>query len=69
MARLTEVWTSGLPANRSRFRTSTSAANTTASASAMSASATASAPAAPWVSTLMSCPASLAACSSASAAM
>jgi hypothetical protein len=69
MARFTGATTSGLPANRSRPRTSTSAAKMTASAAAMTPAGTGSAPAAPWVSTEMVWPAALAACSIDSAAM
>ena len=69
MARLMGTVTVGLPAKRSRLRTSTSAARTTTSAEEICSSVSGFAPAAPWVSTAMLCPASLAASSRDSAAM
>ena len=69
MARRTPTLTVGLPAKRSRPRTSTSAARMTASAAAIVSAASGTHPAAPCASTAISCPAARALCSRDSAAM
>ena len=69
MARFTPEATTGLPANRFRSRTPTSAAKIAASAAAMTSACSGVEPAEPWVSTWMSTPARAAAASRASAAM